>query len=106
MPPVGNRVVHGVYARKAFWHLSEPFGLSDLALRQGVLSILRRSFTLGWQHMDTKNPKPDDPEQSKRFIDAAREAEADETEEGADRAFKKVVSQNKKTLAKRSNQPI
>ena len=36
--------------------------------------------------------KPDDPEQSKRFIDAARAAEADETEEGADKAFKKVVS--------------
>jgi hypothetical protein len=37
-------------------------------------------------------PKPDDPEQSKRFIDAARDAEADETEAGADRAFKKVTS--------------
>jgi hypothetical protein len=37
-------------------------------------------------------PKPDDPEQSKRFIDAAREAGADETEAGADRAFKKVAS--------------
>jgi hypothetical protein len=37
-------------------------------------------------------PKPDDPEQSKRFIDAAREAEADETEAGADRAFKTIVS--------------
>jgi hypothetical protein len=36
--------------------------------------------------------KPDNPEQSKRFIDAAREAEADETESGADGAFKKVVS--------------
>lgn len=36
-------------------------------------------------------PKPDDPEQSKRFIDAAREAEADETKEGAERAFNKVV---------------
>ena len=32
----------------------------------------------------------DDPEQSKRFIDAAKEAEADETEDGADRAFKKI----------------
>ena len=38
------------------------------------------------------NPKPDDPEQSKRFIEAARKVEADETEEGAERAFKKVVS--------------
>jgi hypothetical protein len=36
--------------------------------------------------------KPDDPEQYKRFLEAAREAEADNTNEGADRAFKKVVS--------------
>jgi hypothetical protein len=35
---------------------------------------------------------PDDPEQSKRFIEMAREIKADETEEGADRAFKKVAS--------------
>jgi hypothetical protein len=35
--------------------------------------------------------KMDDPEQSKRFIEAARKAEADETEEGADRAFKKTT---------------
>jgi hypothetical protein len=33
----------------------------------------------------------DDPEQSKRFIEAARKAEADESEDGADRAFKKAV---------------
>ncbi len=36
--------------------------------------------------------KTDDPAQSKRFMDAARKAEADETEEGAARGFKKVVS--------------
>lgn len=36
-------------------------------------------------------PPPDDPEQSKRFIEAARKAEADETEDGARRAFKKVA---------------
>lgn len=36
--------------------------------------------------------KVKDPEQSKRFIEAAKKAEADETEEGAKRAFKKVVS--------------
>jgi hypothetical protein len=41
--------------------------------------------------------KSDDPEQSKRFIDAAREAKADETEEGADRAFKKVARSKEKT---------
>lgn len=38
-----------------------------------------------------RDKKPDDPEQSKRFIDTAREREADETEEGADKAFKKVT---------------
>jgi hypothetical protein len=35
--------------------------------------------------------KPDDPAQSKRFIEAAREAGTDESKEGADRAFKKVA---------------
>jgi hypothetical protein len=37
--------------------------------------------------------KPDDPAQYKRFLEAARKAEADETEEGADKAFKKVIKQ-------------
>jgi hypothetical protein len=38
--------------------------------------------------------KPDDPAQYKRFLEAAREAQADETESGADRAFKKVASKS------------
>jgi hypothetical protein len=38
-------------------------------------------------------PKPDDALQSKRFIDAAREA--DETEEAADQAFKKIAGSMK-----------
>ncbi|MEI9805385.1 MAG: hypothetical protein WDN48_14380 [Pseudolabrys sp.] len=42
--------------------------------------------------MTAKEHKPDDPEQLKRFIDAAKIAEADETEEGADKAFKKIVT--------------
>lgn len=46
-----------------------------------------------------KDRKPADPAQSKRFIDAAREAEADETEEGADRAFKKVVPTKKRSTS-------
>lgn len=42
--------------------------------------------------MARKNePKPDDPKQYERFLEAAREAKADETEEGADLAFKKVA---------------
>lgn len=42
----------------------------------------------------SKSPerKPDDPAQYKRFLEAAREAKADETKEDADRAFKKVSS--------------
>lgn len=38
-----------------------------------------------------KVAKQADPEQSKRFIEAAKAAGADETKEGADRAFKKVA---------------
>jgi hypothetical protein len=37
----------------------------------------------------------DDPEQSKRFLEAAREAGADETEKGAERAFKAVAKPRK-----------
>jgi hypothetical protein len=40
--------------------------------------------------------KQKDPEQYKRFLEAAKKAEADETEDGADRAFKKVVVSSKK----------
>lgn len=38
------------------------------------------------------NPPPDDPEQSKRFIDLAREVQAEGTEEDFNRAFKKIIS--------------
>jgi len=42
--------------------------------------------------MDKKRQRaPDNPEQSKRFIEAAKKAEADETEEGAERAFRGVI---------------
>ena len=49
----------------------------------------------------TKKPQQrtraqDDPEQSKRFLDVARDVDADETEAGADKAFKKVASQVKR----------
>jgi hypothetical protein len=39
-----------------------------------------------------RNRTPDDEEQSKRFIEAAREVEADESKEGADQVFKRVIS--------------
>ena len=47
-----------------------------------------------------KKKKPagtrDDPAQSKRFIDAAREFGADETPEGAANAFRKVTQNGRK----------
>jgi hypothetical protein len=46
---------------------------------------------------DKAAPKHDDPGQSKRFVDAAREAKADESEEGADRAFSQVAKQKPET---------
>jgi hypothetical protein len=46
--------------------------------------------------------KPDDPAQYKRFLEATRKAEADETKEGADEAFKKVASQAPKAHKDRS----
>jgi hypothetical protein len=46
--------------------------------------------------MPDKQKKPDDPAQSKRFKDTAREREADETKEGADKAFKSVVTKRPK----------
>jgi hypothetical protein len=42
-----------------------------------------------------KAHQPDDPEQSKRFLEAAKESGADETEKGAERAFKAVVKPRK-----------
>lgn len=42
--------------------------------------------------MTTKpKPKPDDPAQSKRFIDTARELETDDDPEAFERVFKKVA---------------
>jgi hypothetical protein len=43
------------------------------------------------------NPKPDDPKQSKRFIEAARENETDETGKAFDRLFKKAVPAQKRS---------
>lgn len=39
-------------------------------------------------------PKPDDAEQSKRFIDTAKEVGADQDDEALERAFKKIVRQD------------
>jgi hypothetical protein len=42
--------------------------------------------------------KPDNPEQYRRFVEAAREAAADESPDAMDRAFKLVVGRKKKTM--------
>jgi hypothetical protein len=41
--------------------------------------------------MPDKKPTPDDPAEYQRFIDMAREIEADESPEAIDRAFDKVI---------------
>jgi hypothetical protein len=51
--------------------------------------------------MAEKPRSKDDPAQSKRFIEAARQAEADETSAGADRIFKKVVKPRKRSGPKK-----
>lgn len=45
-----------------------------------------------------------DADQSQRFIDTAREHGADETEEGADRAFKRVSSSPNKDHSQLADQ--
>jgi hypothetical protein len=49
-----------------------------------------------------KDRKPDDPAQYKRFPEAARDAHADETEKGADRAFKSVIKRERNYNRKNS----
>jgi hypothetical protein len=48
-------------------------------------------------------PKPDNPEQFKRFIEMARETGADATEEEFERAFRRVAvsSRNRATQSRR-----
>lgn len=43
-----------------------------------------------------RTPKSDDPEQSKRFIDTAKEVGADEDADALERAFKKIASKPRK----------
>jgi len=52
----------------------------------------------------TRKPKAphDDPEESKRFIEAAREIEADERPEAFDKVFKKVVPSQRAAKDKRA----
>lgn len=43
----------------------------------------------------TDKPKRDDPEQSKRFLEAAKKAEASESEKEAEKAVKRVIKGKK-----------
>jgi hypothetical protein len=45
-------------------------------------------------------PPPDDPEQLKRFIDMAREVEAETPSPNFERVFRKVAEQPKRTTPK------
>jgi hypothetical protein len=50
-------------------------------------------------------PKPDNPEQFKRFIEMAREVEVDESEGAVDRAFEKVIKQKPAAAAPPKKRP-
>jgi hypothetical protein len=52
------------------------------------------------QRKTMPSDRQDDPEQYKRFLEAAKEAEADETAKGADRAFRSVVKPRKSTKSR------
>jgi hypothetical protein len=54
-------------------------------------SRLLHAMVITMSHKSDSKPVHDDPEQSKRFIDLAREVEADESTDAVDRAFKKVL---------------
>jgi hypothetical protein len=71
-------------ASAAAWPLAAHAQQGERMRRIGVL--------MGWSESD--------PE-SKRFIEAARRAEAEETEEGAERGFKKLNPQ-KRAASKKS----
>lgn len=45
-------------------------------------------------------PAPDDPEQSKRFLEMAKELEADTSPEGFDRVFRKVAAAERQPTTK------
>jgi hypothetical protein len=45
-------------------------------------------------------PKPDNPDQFKRFIDMACEVEVDESPEALDKAFEKVTGRPRRTVSR------
>jgi hypothetical protein len=47
-------------------------------------------------------PKPDDPAQSQRFLDTAKEVGADRDDEALERALKKIIPQRPKDHKDRS----
>jgi hypothetical protein len=55
-----------------------------------------------------RKPKPpsDDPEQSKRFIKAAREIGADESPEAFERVFRKIVRSKPPPKPSKAKDPI
>jgi hypothetical protein len=53
--------------------------------------------------MTKPKPKPDNPEQSARFIEAAKSAQVDETGAEFEWAFKKIVPEKKREPDKASD---
>jgi hypothetical protein len=53
----------------------------------------------GYRAMSAKKPKPDEKPQSERFIETAREIGANETKDGFQAAFQKVITYARSPLA-------
>lgn len=54
-----------------------------------------------WRYGRQTSAKPDEPEQSKRFIDIAQEGGAENDADALDRAFKKIVPPKRDETHKR-----
>lgn len=55
--------------------------------------------------MPTRKPKPDDPAQYNRFVELAREVEADEAPDAMDRAFERVIQPSQRNADAPPKQP-
>jgi hypothetical protein len=65
------------------------------------VTLDKRSLSAHHPEMSRKpTPKPDNPEQFKRFIDMAREIEVDESPDALDRALERVVGKPSKQVHK------
>jgi hypothetical protein len=82
--------------------MHSPFMIAGNNLGWGCPYIMEAYL---WRMSRKPNPKPDNQEQFKRFIDMAREVETDESPDAIDRAFNKVIRRRTPTPPKKVGEP-